>query len=72
VEKKLASLEVEDEEFRQKIEKLREHAGESWLTVYNEMQDDNEQKVQNIELLLDYELYIINNKRRSNMLTSLL
>ena len=37
-------LENEDEQFRQKIEKLREHAGESWLTVYNEMNVDPKQQ----------------------------
>ncbi|XP_066925723.1 nischarin-like isoform X2 [Clytia hemisphaerica] len=43
-EDKLEVLENEDEQFRQKIEKLREHAGESWLTVYNEMNVDQHQQ----------------------------
>ena len=45
IEKNLSTIESEDEKFRHKIEKLREHAGESWLTVYNEMGDEKQEKV---------------------------
>eukprot|EP00794_Sanderia_malayensis_P006213 gene6213-6929_t len=33
----LSEMEKEDEKFRDRIEKLREQAGHSWLTFYNEM-----------------------------------
>lgn len=42
IESSLSAIENEEEDFRQKIEKLREHAGDSWLTFYNEMGDENE------------------------------
>ena len=40
VENSLSKLEKEDENFREQIGKLREHAGDSWLMFYNEMNDD--------------------------------
>lgn len=36
----LSKLEREEENFREQIEKLRDHAGDSWLTFYNEMVDE--------------------------------
>ena len=45
----LTAVEKEEVNFREKIEKLREQAGESWLTFYNELQveeeEDTSQKV---------------------------
>lgn len=48
LESSLNAIENEDEDFRQKIEKLREQAGDSWLTFYNEMADENEVSQTNI------------------------
>ena len=36
----LTSIESEDANFRNQVEKLRQTAGESWLTFYNELQSD--------------------------------
>ena len=58
IENHLDEIEDEDHKFRQKIEKLREHAGESWLTVYNEMNDDQQQ--QTVCSLLSYNYIQIN------------
>lgn len=38
----LTAVEKEEANFRDKIEKLREQAGESWLTFYNELQVEEE------------------------------
>ena len=37
---RLGQIEQDEAAFRDKIEKLRQQAGDSWLTFYNEMHGD--------------------------------
>jgi len=52
----LTSIESEDANFRNQVEKLRQTAGESWLTFYNELQSDLDDTVheENVERAKSY------------------